>query len=317
MPLAGSPRLGSTCSAVGMAGPAPSDATYAASWLICSCVELDRLDLRLRAAHLRRHATGADLEVDRRGAHADERRGARRCRRAEGPWHVAQLAWNSFSPVAMSLALAFTGVASADVGASTAYRPPVSSSASRSSTIGARRSCLRAASAFTDRSSSRTWGMWASERRAAAPAAPYFKQVDHGEERDPHDVDEVPVVRRDDAGGGLVVTEPLGGERATEQEEEGDQTADDVQAVEARWSGRRPSRTGSTRSSDPRCTRLGVLEDLAADEEGAHEVRERHPLVHAPAVAPGGASRCGPAGTARRPRRPSGTSPTTAPAPWC
>ena len=50
---------------------------------------------------------------------------------------------------------------------------------------------------------------------------------------DPDDVDEVPVVRHHDRGGGLVVAEPLGGERAAEQEQERDQAADHVQAVEA------------------------------------------------------------------------------------
>jgi len=170
MPFAALPRAGSTISAVGMAGPSPSEATKAASWLICSCVNWTGLTsicgpficAGMRPVPTWKSTAAAPTPISD---------GPLAVPAAEGPWHVAQLAWNSFSPVAMSVASAFTGAAPADVGASTAYSPPVSSSASRSSTIGARRSCLRAASAFTDRSSSRTLGDGVQLWRATRPAA--------------------------------------------------------------------------------------------------------------------------------------------------
>ena len=58
-------------------------------------------------------------------------------------------------------------------------------------------------------------------------------QVDRREQADPDDVDEVPVVGHDDGAGRLLVGEALGGVRAAEHEQEGDQAAGDVQAVEA------------------------------------------------------------------------------------
>src|SRR6186713_2749730 len=57
--------------------------------------------------------------------------------------------------------------------------------------------------------------------------------VDDEEQADPDDVDEVPVVRGDDRARGLRVAEALGREAAADDEEEGDEAAGDVQAVEA------------------------------------------------------------------------------------
>src|SRR4051794_18821877 len=52
-----------------------------------------------------------------------------------------------------------------------------------------------------------------------------LQEIDRGEQSDPHDVDEVPVVRDDDRGHGLLVSEVLGQERPAEHEEERDQPA--------------------------------------------------------------------------------------------
>jgi hypothetical protein len=61
-----------------------------------------------------------------------------------------------------------------------------------------------------------------------------LEDVDDQEKADPHDVDEVPVVRGDYRGGCLEVAELLCCEGAADDEQEGNQAADDVQAVEAR-----------------------------------------------------------------------------------
>src|SRR3954468_24288187 len=71
----------------------------------------------------------------------------------------------------------------------------------------------------------RSWSVWSASWASS-------DEVDDGEQPDPHDVDEVPVVRHDDRGRGL-----SGGELAElgadQQEDEGDEPTDDVQAVEA------------------------------------------------------------------------------------
>src|SRR6478735_6473659 len=60
-----------------------------------------------------------------------------------------------------------------------------------------------------------------------------LQDVDHDEQGDPHDVDEVPVVGGDDRAGGLRVRVVTGGEGAADDEEERDQPTGDVHAVEA------------------------------------------------------------------------------------
>ena len=158
IPEAGSPRAGSTISSVGTDGPGPSAATKAASWLICSSVNWTGLAcawgpfiaIGMRPVPTWKSTAAAPTPI---------RDGAFSVPDAAGPWQVEQLAWNSFSPVATSSAVAVFVAASADEGATTAYTAPTSSSASSRSSAGARRSCLRAASAFTDRSSSRMVGM--------------------------------------------------------------------------------------------------------------------------------------------------------------
>src|SRR5678815_457286 len=71
-----------------------------------------------------------------------------------------------------------------------------------------------------------SWRSWSVVSRASSD------EVDDGEQRDPHDVDEVPVVRHDDRGGGLGGGE-LAELGADQQEDERDEAADDVQPVEA------------------------------------------------------------------------------------
>src|SRR3712207_2740351 len=214
MPLAASPCAGSMASSEGMAGPGPSEATYAASWATCSSVNCGGLASAcgpLFSMGMRPVPTWKSTEA----APTPISDGASCVPSAFMPWHVAQFALNRSEPVSMSLSLA--SAAPAGLGASAAYRPPVTSRASRSSTAGADRWCLRAASAFTDGSSSRESGCWDGlvARPAPCPSGAgrvpavrrSAQEVDHREQRDPHDVDEVPVVRHDDGGGRLVVTE--------------------------------------------------------------------------------------------------------------
>src|SRR5665647_1210365 len=141
------------------------------------------------------------------------------------------------------------------------------------STTGAIRWCRRSAIAFTQRSPA-SWCL---------PLGRSPDQVDRTEERDPDDVDEVPVVGDHDRRRGLVVPEPLGGEGPAEQEEEGEQSADHVQPVEPGGQvEHRP--VGVGRDGQALLDELGILEHLAADERRPHPIGERHPLVHAPPV---------------------------------
>src|SRR5438876_11284013 len=59
-------------------------------------------------------------------------------------------------------------------------------------------------------------------------------EVDGGEQADPHNIDEVPVVGHDDRADLLFLGEGLRGVGAAEQEQERDQPARHVQPVEAR-----------------------------------------------------------------------------------
>src|SRR5690606_37099343 len=155
------------------------------------------------------------------------------------------------------------------------YAPPVSSMpTSRSTTraIGCRR---RAASAFTGspflvcivRSRER-WSLHC---------------VDDEEQRDPHDVHEVPVVR--DAGGErrLAVAEALGAVGATDHEQERDEAAEHVQSVEA---GRHVEDGAVSVGVDRDAVRdeRGVLHDLAGHEHRAEDEGEEEPLDHAPGL---------------------------------
>src|SRR4029453_4663263 len=94
------------------------------------------------------------------------------------------------------------------------------------------------------------------------PVSGSLEQVDRGEEGDPDDVDEVPVVRRDDGADGLGMRVALGGERAAENEQESDESAGHVQTVET--SGQVEDRPITVRGEgDVLAGQLGILEDCA------------------------------------------------------
>src|SRR5215217_595881 len=152
------------------------------------------------------------------------------------PWQVMQLRLYSSRPAASAADSLVSSAAWA--GAKTEYSAPVSTSAViRPATLASRRRDL-------DRRRARA-------RRAGSPAAAPLSsraasdcgfvvdtgsladQVDRGEQPDPHDVDEVPVVGDDDGRRRLRRREPA--HRGPDQQEhEGDETTDDVQGVETR-----------------------------------------------------------------------------------
>src|SRR3954452_18587419 len=109
-------------------------------------------------------------------------------------------------------------------------------------------------------------------------------QVDRGEEPDPHDVDEVPVVGDHDGRGRLRRREPAHG-GPDEQEDEGDEASDDVQRVEA--GGQEEDR--SVRRAGDRRVVLGdqhpVLVGLAEHEDQTHHEGDREPAPEAVHVA--------------------------------
>ena len=92
-------RRGRTA-ASGMAGPGASEATYAASCVDLLVGELDAACAWPATPGVgQRHPAGADLEVDRGGADADQASGRPCVPWALRPWQVAQLARKSFLPV--------------------------------------------------------------------------------------------------------------------------------------------------------------------------------------------------------------------------
>src|SRR3954452_22514428 len=119
----------------------------------------------------------------------------------------------------------------------------------------------------------RRWARRPATVEAIPTALPLADEVDDGEQTDPHDVDEVPVVGHDDRSRRLARSE--GAERAAdEKEDEGDQAAEHVQAVEAR----RYVVDGAVAVTRQREVIVHeVLERLAADEDRAHEEREDVP----------------------------------------
>src|SRR5918912_2322717 len=137
------------------------------------------------------------------------------------PWQVAQLARNSTWPAATCCC----GVSAAPArpGARAAYATPVTIRPSTTSTRLASGERRRAASAVT---------IALLVTRGARRRAASLQDVDHEEQSDPDHVDEVPVVRGHDGAGRLGVPEPARGERAADDEQEGDQATRDVQAVE-------------------------------------------------------------------------------------
>src|SRR6266545_4879361 len=108
-------------------------------------------------------------------------------------------------------------------------------------------------------------------------------QVDGREQPDPHNIDEMPVVRDDDRADLLLVREAPGRVGASEQEDERDESAGDVQSVEP--GGQEEDRavvTGLQR--DAVLDQGEVLVTLAADEVKAHQEREHVPFAQPPAA---------------------------------
>src|SRR3954452_23366053 len=169
-------------------------------------------------------------------------------------------------------------------GANTEYRAPVSTSAViRPATLARRRRCLE-----RRRTRARAAGLpsesGTSDCGFVVDTGSLADQVDRGEEPDPHDVDEVPVVGDHDRGGRLCRRETAHG-GADEQEDEGDEAADDVQGVEAggeeedRAVGRRRDRRVVLGDQD------AVLVRLPEHEGQTHDERDREPAAQAVDVA--------------------------------
>src|SRR3954447_17909617 len=301
-PSAALPAVAEVYWASGTPGPGASDPTYAASWLTSSpekrffasgacgpgsaigirpvptwkSTDAAPTPIRLGPAMLPRLSAGAPA--------------------AFRPWQLAQFARKSFLPAATSSALVVAALAG--FGASAAYAAPVASRPRAISSTSAKGWRRRAASAVTCGSSSRTvmrayvGGRGPAKRRRgrrrelvrfrlAQPRWPSLEQVDGGEQGDPDHVDEVPVVRGHDGAGGLRMPEPASRERASDDQQEGDQASRDVQAVEAR---REVEDRAVAVSADlqPLTDQAGVLVHLSGDEDGAEEIGEGVPLPHAP-----------------------------------
>src|SRR5579859_3673923 len=76
-----------------------------------------------------------------------------------------------------------------------------------------------------------TWFLGFGRTDTTGAAGASADEVDGGEQADPHDIDEVPVVRHDDGADLLFLGEGLRGVGAAEQEEERDQPARHMQPV--------------------------------------------------------------------------------------
>src|SRR4051812_22500235 len=152
------------------------------------------------------------------------------------PWQLAQPTEYSFLPCSMARDCAESSACALGAGASAAYSPPEATSAKSRTTSAASGWRRRAESFFTDYPGVRISCVDASGCVSPAPRltvrSRLLDQVDRGEEADPDDIDEVPVVGHDDGGGGLLVGEPLGRVCAAQYQQERDQTARHVQTVE-------------------------------------------------------------------------------------
>src|SRR5699024_1370310 len=273
-PLAASPRAGSTCSSLGMLGPAPREATYAASWRVSSSSNWGGLASAcgwLASIGIRPVATWKCTEA----APTPISDGAVPLPSAFSPWQVEQFVMNSLSPAWMSPASAVSAWARDEDTA--AYTTPVNSRSSFIRTTGANRYRLPVAKAFTSTNTRITWGQiyrwWVLEQER--------EQVDGAEQHDPHCVHEVPVVGDDQGERRITFVEPVGGERAQQHEQESDQAAEHVQAVEPGRDEEHRAVAG-VRDRQPLVHQLGVLVHLPGDEEGPHQEAEDVPLLHAP-----------------------------------
>src|SRR5918995_6433765 len=199
------------------------------------------------------------------------------------PWQVMQLRSYSSRPAASAEDSVAVLSSVAWAGERAEYSVPVSTRAAiRPATLATRRRCLerrrtRAASAGDPSAGRRDQ----RRRPRAAPSSDgasdcgfgvdtgsLADQVDRGEEPDPHDVDEVPVVGDHDRRGRLCRREAAH-RGPDEQVDEGDEAPDDVEAVEA---GRQveDGSVGGRRDRRPLLDQLYVLVALAEDERQPH-----------------------------------------------
>src|SRR5882757_2684831 len=199
------------------------------------------------------------------------------------PWQLAQPTEYSFLPCSMARDWAESSAFASGAGASAAYTPPVAASAKSRTTNAASGWRRRAESFFTDYPECQD--LWC--RCLAVLRDRLLDQVDGGEEADPDDIDEVPVVGHDDRSGGLLVGEPLCRVRSPEDQQERDQTARHVQAVEAGGQIERRAVRVRTERDPVLLDQVRVLEDLTADEHRAHHEGHDEPraqLLHVAAL---------------------------------
>src|SRR6478735_3646619 len=178
------------------------------------------------------------------------------------PWQLEQPLTKSERPWAtVDVSVAWAAAARPDP-PKAAYSVPTATRAT-SSSIGVAKRLRRSRVIGAPRSSNST-------------IRPSLEEVDRAEEPDPHDVDEVPVVRDDDGAGRLLVGETTRRIGAPEDEEEGDQAAGDVRAVEAGREVEHRAEAGAA-EGEALVHQAGVLVELAADEERAHQERDHEP----------------------------------------
>ena len=200
-------------------------------------VRRELVDLRLRvrrrllrdlgARLLGRHPAGADLEVDRGGADADQRRAGHVAVAVAAALAFSRGSWRSRRRRASCPPRSCEGLGGCPrprlSGANAAYAPtwpPARGGGRRPPADGWRRRAEQ--DTRQDRST--------VESRALGPL---LDHVDRGEEADPDDIDEVPVVGHDD---GAVACSWVNSSAAyvrPRTQQEGDETARHVQAVEA------------------------------------------------------------------------------------
>src|SRR5919199_348862 len=268
-PREASPPAALASCSEGMPGPGPRLAMYAAIWEICCSV--NSLSCcgacgSVRCSGMRPVPTWKSTEA----APTPTSVGALLRPVASRPWQVAQFARNRARPAATCCLGSSAAVARP--GARAAYATPVTIRPSSTSTTLASGERRRAASAVT---------IALLVRKGARRWTASLDDVDDEEEADPDHVDEVPVVRGHDGARRLGVAEARRGEGARDDQQEGDETAGDVQAVE-------PGGQVEDRAVGARVDRqaLGdevrVLVHLPRDEQGAGDVREHVPLAHAP-----------------------------------
>src|SRR3954469_13128266 len=198
------------------------------------------------------------------------------------PWQVMQLRSYSWRPAASAADWPVSSAACA--GANTEYRAPVSTSAViRPAMLARRRRCLERRRARA-RAAGLPSASGTSDCGFVVDTGSLADQVDRGEEPDPHDVDEVPVVGDHDRRGRLCRREPPHG-GPDQQVDEGNQASDDVQGVEA---GREIEDRAVRGRRDGRLVlrhQDAVLVHLAEHERQAHGEGDREPAPQAVDVA--------------------------------